>query len=300
MPPKADIEALTRDYGRAIFARLHTHGPPPFSPGWVDERMMEWTMSEEALKVHLFRFVDALPRLHTPEQINRHMREYLGEAGSSLPAWMRFGLNWLPENDLFGRVAAHGARWGTQRLARRFIAGTNIDEALHTIARMRQQSLAFTVDLLGEATITEAEADQCQAEYLRLVEQLSPVISPWPEIPLIDSDQRGPLPRVNVSVKLSSLYSQFDPIDPEGTARAVCTRLRPILSAARRHGAFVNFDMEQYAYKDVTLSIFREILSEADFRNWPNVGIALQAYLRDCADDLEALARWVKQRGTSV
>src|SRR6516165_7175743 len=138
MPPITDVEDLTQDYGRAIFARLGTNGPPPFTPAWLDGRMMEWTMGEEALKVHLFRFVDALPRLHTPQQINRHLREYLHEAGSGLPNWMRFGLRWLPENGWLGRVAAQGARWGTQRLAQRFIAGTNIDAALRTIARMRR------------------------------------------------------------------------------------------------------------------------------------------------------------------
>src|SRR5262249_775214 len=59
-------------------------------------------------------------------------------------------------------------------------------------------------------------------------------------------------------------------------------------------------DMEQYAYKDVTLRIFREILEQAEFRDWPHVGIALQAYLRDCANDVESLARWVERRGTPV
>ncbi|HMF11934.1 MAG TPA: L-glutamate gamma-semialdehyde dehydrogenase, partial [Gemmataceae bacterium] len=300
MPPAGDVECLTQDYGRAIFSRLGANGPPPFSPDWLDERMMQWTMAEEALKVHLFRFVEALPRLRGPNQINRHLREYLTAAGPSLPAWMRFGLHWLPEDGWLGRLAAKGARRGTERLARRFIAGTTIDEALKAIGRMRQQRLAFTIDLLGEATITEKEAEACQAEYLRLVEQLSPVVNSAPEVEIIDRDDRGPLPRVNVSVKLSSLYSQFDPIDPKGTSLTVRDRLRPILRAAQRHGAFVNFDMEQYAYKDVTLRIFREILEEDEFRAWADVGIALQAYLVDCGADLEALASWVERRRTPI
>ena len=100
----------------------------------------------------------------------------------------------------------------------------------------------------------------------------------------------APLPRVNVSIKLSSLYSQFDPLDAEGTSAAVRARLRPILRAARRQRAFVNVDMEQYAFKDLTLRIFREVLTEEEFRDWPDVGIAIQAYLRDCAADLESLA----------
>src|SRR5262249_10768191 len=63
---------------------------------------------------------------------------------------------------------------------------------------------------------------------------------------------------------------------------------------------FVNVDMEQYAFKDLTLRIFREVLEEDEFRDWPDVGIAIQVYLRDTAADLEALARWVEKRGTPV
>ena len=83
---------------------------------------------------------------------------------------------------------------------------------------MRNRRLAFTIDLLGEATITEAEADHVQKQYLDLLAGLTREVNRWPEEPTIDRDDRGPIPRVNVSVKLSALYSQFDPIDPEGTS----------------------------------------------------------------------------------
>src|SRR6266542_4326882 len=72
----AELESLTRDYGREIFARLHRRGPLPFTPAGWDEQLMEFTMSREA--------VDALPLLHTPETINRHLREYFRLAGQIL------------------------------------------------------------------------------------------------------------------------------------------------------------------------------------------------------------------------
>src|SRR5262249_15407380 len=125
-------------------------------------------------------------------------------------------------------------------------------------------------------------------------------VNAWPANDRIDRDDQGPLPRVNVSLKLSSLYSQFDPLDRAGTSHAVRARLRPLFRAAQRHRAFVNVDMEQYAYKEQTLRIFKEILAEDEFRAWPDVGIALQAYLRDCGRDLEELARWAERRGTPV
>jgi RHH-type proline utilization regulon transcriptional repressor/proline dehydrogenase/delta 1-pyrroline-5-carboxylate dehydrogenase len=300
MATATDVEALTQAYGREIFARLDQAGPVPFSPGWWDEHLMDWTMGDPAVKVQLFRFIDALPLLHGPADVNRHLREYFAEVDERLPGWMRLGLHVLPNNGTIGRLVAGAARTSARRLARRFIAGSNLPEALHAIGGLRDRSLAFTVDLLGEATITEKEAEQYQAEYLTLVEGLSRHVNRWPAVDLIDRDEHGPLPRVNVSVKLSSLYSQFDPIDPAGTSRVVRERLRPILHAARQYHAFVNVDMEQYAYKDVTLRIFREVLEEPEFRDWPDVGIAIQAYLRDTASDLEELARWAERRGTPV
>ncbi len=295
-----DLEALTRAYGSELFSRLDGRGPLPFSAGWWDDRLMEWTMADEAVKLQLFRFIDVLPVLQGPETIGRHLREYFAEAGEALPGWARFGLRWLPQNGLAVRGLAWAARFNATRLARRFIAGANLDEALAAVARLRRRKLAFTVDLLGEATITEAEALQHQREYIHLIEGLCARVATLPQVDLIDGDPSGPLPRVNVSIKLSSLYSQFDPIDPDGTSRAVRERLRPILRAARSHGAFINVDMEQYAFKDLTLRIFREVLEEDEFGDWSDVGIALQAYLRDAERDLDELAEWAKMRGRPV
>jgi RHH-type proline utilization regulon transcriptional repressor/proline dehydrogenase/delta 1-pyrroline-5-carboxylate dehydrogenase len=295
-----DLETRVQQYGREIFARLAGTGPLPFSSGWLDERLMEWTMGDEEVKLQLFRFVDVLPQLRRPDDISRHLQEYFAEAGERLPGWIRHGVRWLPHRGVPGRMLAWTARKSAQRLAKKFIAGSNIKEALRAVDALRRQSLAFTVDLLGEATVTEVEAEQAQAEYLELIEGLSKTVNGWKSHDLIDGDEDGPLPRVNVSVKLSALYSQFDPIDPEGTSKAVRARLRPILRAARQNGAFVNFDMEQYAFKDTTLQIFREVLTEPEFKDWPDAGIAIQAYLRDCAADLAHLAAWAKARGTAV
>jgi RHH-type proline utilization regulon transcriptional repressor/proline dehydrogenase/delta 1-pyrroline-5-carboxylate dehydrogenase len=149
--------------------------------------------------------------------------------------------------------------------------------------------------------LSESEAQRYQGEYLKLIEGLSDAAKSWTTVTQIDRDARGhALPKVNVSIKLSSLYSQFDPIDPVGTSAAVRERLRPILRLARKRGAFVNIDMEQHAYKDVTLRIFREVFDEREFRDWPDVGIAIQAYLKSVGDDLRELQIWAKARATPV
>jgi RHH-type proline utilization regulon transcriptional repressor/proline dehydrogenase/delta 1-pyrroline-5-carboxylate dehydrogenase len=297
---RQDLEELTRAYGQKIFAYADNGRQTPFSPAWWDDRLMDWTMSEEPVKVQLFRFIDVLPLLKSPTEVTRHLQEYFAEAGPHLPVWMRLAVRALPQNGWLGRRVAAAARWNAERLARRFIAGSTVTEALDAVSRLRLQSLAFTLDLLGEATVTETEADAYQAEYFRLIEGLGKEVNRWPTIGLIDSDDRGPIARVNCSIKLSSLYSQFDPIDPVGTCRAVCRKLRPVLQLARQFKAFINFDMEQYAYKDVTLKIFREILEEPEFHDWPDVGIAIQAYLKESETDLRDLRDWAQRRGTGV
>ncbi|MGF1579364.1 MAG: L-glutamate gamma-semialdehyde dehydrogenase [Gemmataceae bacterium] len=294
------LEQLTAGYGQELFARMDRQGPMVFSPTWLDDRLMEWSMHNEAIKLQLFRFIDVLPLLHDPVEITRHLREYFDEAGEALPQWARFGLRWLPRNGLAAKMLSSAARSNATRLARKFIAGSNLQEALDAIARMRRHSQGFTIDLLGEAVITEQEALQHQQAYLELITGLTEQMNHWSVNKLIDQDHQGTIPRVNVSVKLSSLYSQFDGIDPEQTSRVVRERLRPILRTARDRYAFVNIDMEQYASKDMTLQILQEVLVEDEFRDWPDVGVAIQAYLRSCEKDLFNLREWAKRRGTSI
>ena len=261
---------------------------------------MGLTMHDEAVKVQLFRFIDALPQLRGSGTITRHLREYFNEAKAHLPGWARFALRFLPRQGLLAELIARTARGNAENLARKFIAGANLDEAVDAVERLRRKQLAFTVDLLGEATITEKEAEKSQSDYLELIAGLSEQVNAWVPLDLIDRDAHGPLPRVNVSIKLSSLFSQFDPMAPDYTSAVVRERLRPVLRSAIKHRAFVNFDMEQSAYKDLTTRIFQEILDEAEFRGWPDAGIAIQAYLRSCEGDLHNLLNWAKRRGTPV
>jgi RHH-type proline utilization regulon transcriptional repressor/proline dehydrogenase/delta 1-pyrroline-5-carboxylate dehydrogenase len=206
----------------------------------------------------------------------------------------------MPEDGILGGSVAKLARFNATRMARRFIAGADVDETLATIERLRRQGLGFTIDLLGEAILSDAEAAEYQRQYLTFIEGLTDRAAEWETNEIIDRGPSGLVPPVNISVKLSSLYSQFDPIDPEQTSREVRERLRPILRLAKQRGAFVNIDMEQYAFKDLTIRIFLEVLGEQEFRDWRDVGIAIQAYLKSCGDDLRALSRGVEQRGTPV
>jgi len=296
----AAIERTTQEVGRYLFEHLEVRRPSLWDRRWWDDRIMAWAMHDEMVKVQLFRFIDVLPMLKTPETVARHLEEYLNDVHDRLPSAARFGLVMVKPTALGRRGLAAAARRNALNHARRFIAGTDAKEVLAAALHERRQVRAFTIDVLGEAVASDVEADGWQRAYIDLIEQLGPTVNSWPEIPQIDRDDHGRLPRVNVSIKLSALDSQFDAIDPEGSLERVAGRLRPILRAAKQQGAFVHVDMESYRIKDLTLHVFQSVLLEDEFRDFADVGIVIQCYLKDSAADLVALRDWAARRGTPV
>ncbi|MGA2582683.1 MAG: L-glutamate gamma-semialdehyde dehydrogenase, partial [Tepidisphaeraceae bacterium] len=279
------LEPRIQAIGQEIFAGVG--GRRRFDP------LMKFVMRDEGIKSQLFRFVDCLPVLRGSSDVTRHLREYLDPVAPNLARL-------LPSDGSASGLLAAAANFAARGMARTFIAATDVDQAVRAIQRLRRQRLAFTLDLLGESVVSEREAEQYQSQYLSLIQMLPSRLAKLPEDRLLDRDSLGPIPRLNLSLKLSSLYSQFDPIDPMGSTGAVLNRLRPILRAARNAGAFVNLDMENHALKDLTIRIFQTVLMEEEFRDWTNVGIAIQAYLRGTLDDLHNLADWAKSRGAPV
>jgi RHH-type proline utilization regulon transcriptional repressor/proline dehydrogenase/delta 1-pyrroline-5-carboxylate dehydrogenase len=294
------IEVLTQTIGRELFANLDQSQPYVWQRRWWDDRLLEWSMRDEQLKVQLFRFVDVLPMLKTPEAVMRHLHEYLDLVRDKLPESLNVSLGVARRVPLARAAVARAARLSATDFARKFIAGENIPQVLAAAKRERSLGRGFTLDILGEAVISETEAEQHFRAYLDLLESIAPEVKKWSGDVRIDADDRGPIPRVNLSVKLSALDSQFDAIDPEGTMRRVGGRLRELFRAARRLGAFINVDMESYEKKSLTLHIFQSVLDEAEFRDWPDVGIVLQCYLRDTERDLALLRDWAAARGTPV
>src|SRR5262249_51102801 len=151
------------------------------------------------------------------------------------------------------------------------------------------------VDVLGEAVVSEAEADEHAALYGDLLEKLGRETRQWTD-PLGKNMELFPV--VNLSVKISALYSQISPAAPADSIAHGSTKLRALLRRARELGGFINVDMESYALKNTTLELFKTILTEAEFKDWPHAGIVIQAYLRDSEADLRDLIEWGRARAT--
>jgi RHH-type proline utilization regulon transcriptional repressor/proline dehydrogenase/delta 1-pyrroline-5-carboxylate dehydrogenase len=260
-------------------------------------RLMDWSMRNEVLKVQLFRLVDVLPSLTSARAVAEHARDYLGCSPTDLPRWMQFGLRMASKVPW---LAAFAARKGVQQMARTFILARNGAEAVPALRKMRREPLAFTVDILGETVVSELEADEYQRRYLELIESLAREAEHWPLVEQVDCDDRGLIPRVNISVKISALSSQIHSTDPEGAIAHISARLKPLLIEAKKRGVFINFDMESMALKNLTFALFKRLLDEPELRDYEHIGIALQAYLRNADRDLEGLIEWAKARDRRI
>ncbi len=296
----AQIERTTQEIGHYLVERAAGSQPTVLERRWWDDRIMSWAMQDESVKVQMFRFIDVLPMLATSDAVTRHLHEYFHDVREHLPSAARLGLAVATPRSIAGRALAIAARRNAMGHARRFIAGTNQNEVLAAAMRERKLRRAFTLDILGEAVTSESEAERYLRAYVDLIEGIAPVVNRWPEVPQIDRASLVELPRVNVSIKLSALDSQFDPIDPVGTTHRVAGRLRTLLRAAHAQRVFVNVDMESYHTKALTLAIFRQVMMEDEFRDTSDVGIVIQCYLQDSAQDLRALRDWAAERGRPV
>ncbi|MEH1972233.1 MAG: L-glutamate gamma-semialdehyde dehydrogenase [Nostoc sp.] len=262
-----------------------------------DDKLLAWAMSNPGLRVQLFRFIDTLPALHSKSEIASHLQEYLGDESVELPAALKGMLNFANPDSMPGQVAATTVGTAVETLAHKYISGENIKQVIKTVERLRKEKMAFTIDLLGEAVITEAEAQSYLERYLELMQQLVEASKNWSAIPAIDEADGELIPKVQVSVKLTAFYSQFDPLDAKGSEDKVSDRIRILLRRAKELGAAVHFDMEQYAYKDITFSILKKLLLEEEFRQRTDIGMTIQAYLRDSEQDTKDVISWLKQRG---
>ncbi|RMF65049.1 MAG: L-glutamate gamma-semialdehyde dehydrogenase, partial [Cyanobacteria bacterium J069] len=266
----------------------------------MSDKLLGWTMGNPGLRVQLFHFIDALPALQSKAEIARHLQEYLSKENVELPGALKGMLNFASPDSMPGQVAATTVSTAVETLAHKYISGETIKQVIKTLEQLRKEKMSFTVDLLGEAVITEVEAQSYLDRYLELMEELTVASKSWPTIPQIDEADGEALPKVQVSVKLTAFYSQFDPLDAKGSQEQVSDRARILLRRAKELGAAVHFDMEQYAYKDLTIAILKQILMEEEFRSRSDIGVTLQAYLKDTEADLKGLIEWAKERSTPI
>ena len=226
-------------------------------------------------------------RSANPQRIANQMIHLLNQFG--MPQY----LPWLKRSQLYAfrllsprwaQILVSFASKTMREEASNMIIPAEIDSLSKHLELRKSQGISLNIIRLGEAILDETEAAKRLETYLQDLESLN-----------IE----------HMSVKLSTLYSQINLIDFEGTVEILAERLRTIYRAAIQHplllaeGAkqnrFITLDMEEYDSLHLTVAVFRKVLEEPEFHNY-SAGIALQAYLPDAYQMQKQLTEWAKNR----
>lgn len=304
LPPTLDLrppdqpsplDMRIKQRAEQLFEEIRSKRPSLFDTSQWSGKLMAWAMGRPDFRMRLLRFVDAFPAIRTPQQLQRMIQEYFADGGTEIPAVLRAGAKGSALLGKMGNVLLGGMiRKNIEMLARQFMIGANPREAVKGIKKMRKEGFAVVADLLGEAVVSEVEADEHLETYLQLLDKLDETeFAPLP--PSKGELDWNTQPIGQISVKPSALYSKVDPTNFEGSVVGVLSRLERIAEKAIETGAALCLDMESYNYKEVTIEVFRRLRSNPKFADWPHFGIVLQAYLRETEADLRKLLRWMRE-----
>ncbi|MBV9193962.1 MAG: proline dehydrogenase family protein [Solirubrobacterales bacterium] len=286
------LEADIRRIGAELAAAFPSAARHPLKT--FDARAMDLAASDRELRAALFRFVDVTPACRSLDDLARHLGSFLEELPerpAPIAAAMRVA------HTRAGRAAlGAAAAAGVKHMAHRFIVAESPREALPALRALWEGGVASSVDLLGEATVTELEADRYARRCDDALRELATAARRWPSRPALEADSVGPIPRANVSVKVSALTPLLKPDAPELGRRDAEQRLRPLLRVAREHDAHVHIDMESLDSREAVLELVLELLSEPEFASGPSAGLVLQAYLRDSPEQLNTILAWAQSR----
>ena len=274
--------------GRQIAAAYPSSARRPLRA--LDDKAMDLAAADAELRAALFRFVDVVPACRSSQDLADHLVGFLEEVDDRPPPLavaMRMGGSRAGRTALGTTAAA-----GVKHMAHRFIVGADPLAARRTLEELWRDGIAASVDLLGEATVTTAEADRYAARCADALDALTQVYAPLPPRPALEADGVGPLPRANLSVKVSALTPLLRPEAPERGKRDAAPRLRDLLRRAKRLGAHLHIDMESFDSREAVLELVLDLLSEEEFADGPSAGVVLQAYLRESPETLDRLLAW--------
>lgn len=292
-----ELETAIRNLGEHILADIRKASRKGMHPDFITDRLLGWGMKQDNLKVALFRFVDVLPSLNDPTTIVKIAQEYFAPLKDNLPRPLGALLNWRSGRITSTAIAAIAQR-AIRSVASQFIVGETPLQALDKLRSIRKNGRSFTIDILGEATLSETEAHRYLIQYLELLDTLNSAVPVWSEsLPLVESHP-GEQRAINVSVKLSALYSQTSPLANDRSIAILSEKLAEIFRKAITCNAFVYIDMEDTSLTSIIIDTFKQTLLLPEFSSWDGAGIVLQAYLKRTSTDLEKLIEYARARKT--
>ena len=174
-------------------------------------------------------------------------------------------------------------RRGMRVLARQFVMGRTIEEALARANTPDGRRWRYSFDMLGEAAKTYADAERYLCSYADAIGAIGRIAT-----------GRAPADAPQISVKLSALHPRYEELQRVRCVPALIVALGTLALAAKQHGIGLTVDAEEADRLELSLDIFAAVLADARLVGWDGLGLAVQAYQKRASavvDWVAALAR---------
>ena len=304
-----DLELKIKSLGQEIFADIGSSKSASintiFRKNFWAQKSMEWSMKLPDFKRDLFRLVDVLPSLKTPQAVAEHVRVYLGsqllDSSQAIPfkPLLRYFLN-APSPSIRQRLVHWAVLRGAKEMAKQYIVGFTPEEALSKLRSLRGKGWSFTVDLLGEFSLNEEESLAYLQRYLACLDVFGAKMPKWSESRPIVVGHPGESSPVCISVKLTALYSQCSPLNFERSVEVLSERLGQIARLAKSKNALVYVDAEDSANNPIIYETFKRVYGDPEFKDIPYPGIVVQAYARESEQIIDSLLAFAKRRKAPI
>ncbi len=293
------LQARITEFGKDIFAGIGEAQPSAFNKNFWSGRIMEWSMLHPEFKFNMFRLVDVLPSLKSKRAISEHIAEYLSDAGRDIHPLIGWATGVKP-GTLRAFATAIATVKGVEQMASQFIVGESPAKSLKALRKIRARRLCFTVDLLGEFSVSEREAVVYVDRYIDALRTFQTAVPRWAEARPIIAGHAGEASPVCVSVKLSALYSQCSPLNMERSVSVLSERLNSIATEAARTGALIYVDAEDSGNNAVIYQVFENVFGSGALKSYPYPGIVIQAYAKESEAVVRRMLAFAKSRGTPI
>ncbi|MEM7329671.1 MAG: L-glutamate gamma-semialdehyde dehydrogenase [Pseudomonadota bacterium] len=182
------------------------------------------------------------------------------------------------------------ARQAIALLGRHFVLGTSISHATRRAASASQYDATHSFDMLGEAAMTQADADRYFNAYAHALEHLasqSPKHQPLHQSPAL-------------SVKLSALHPRYEYAQRDRCVPALADRLLQLCEIAQSANLGLTIDAEEVDRLEVSLLVLERVMVFPQIRGWDGLGLAVQAYQKRATQTIDWVIETAKQHGQKL
>ncbi|MGB4358613.1 MAG: trifunctional transcriptional regulator/proline dehydrogenase/L-glutamate gamma-semialdehyde dehydrogenase, partial [Limnohabitans sp.] len=164
-----------------------------------------------------------------------------------------------------------GVQLAMQMLGEQFVTGETIDEALHRARAMEAQGFRYSYDMLGEAALTEADAQRYMRAYENAIHAIGKA-----------SNGQGVIQGPGISIKLSALHPRYSRAQHQRVMDELLPRVLKLTDLARHYDIGLNIDAEEVDRLDLSLDLLEALCHTPSLQGWHGIGFVIQAYQKRC------------------